>query len=282
MEKDLLAECKNLDRVVQIIDAGDLLQLRGQKLQIPVPYILFEKADVTARSVVFAPLKPRHGWKLRTLHQVAVGLYQMHGRMIAHQDVKLSNILIFDKDKVAKISDLGRSVQQGRAVPHENQDWPGDWTYAPPEYVYGYTPAEFNARRFAADLYLLGSCAATVFTDVPLNALLYTELPANFRTQRHHGTYTGQFSDVLPHLKDAFSRVLATIVSNIPTHAPYRSEMATMIQQWCDPDPSERGHPRTRAIAKGSGNAYNLERYLSTLDLLAHKADLYDETLRHA
>lgn len=275
-ERDLLAQCRHMDRVVSAIDGGDLHELNGEKLTIPVPYIIFECATDNARSVVYATARPSHGWCLRTLHQVAVGLWQMHGSMIAHQDVKLSNVLLFAKDQGAKISDLGRSVQQGRSVPHDQHKWPGDWSYAPPEFSYGYYAAEFNVRRLAADLYLLGNCACSIFTGVSINGLLYDELPVDFHPHRQGGTYTGTFIDVLPHLKDAFERVLDRVRSAIPKAAPYHDGMMTMIREWCEPDPAERGHPLTRSIIGSHGNIYSLERYLSTLDVLAQKAVIFD------
>lgn len=276
-ERDLLEQCRRMDRVVTAIDGGDLYELNGQPLMIPVPYIIFERATDNARSVVYAGTRPSHGWCLRTLHQVAVGLWQMHGSMIAHQDVKLSNVLLFAKEQGAKISDLGRSVQQGRSVPHDQFEWPGDWSYAPPEFAYGYAAAaEFNARRLAADLYLLGSCACSIFTGVTVNGLLYDELPVDFHPHRQHGTYAGTFHDALPHLKDAFEKVLDRVHAAIPQTAPYRDGMVSMIREWCEPDPAERGHPLTRAIIGQYGNVYSLERYLSTLDVLARKAAIYD------
>lgn len=277
-ERGLLEQCRRMDRVVSAIDGGDLYELNGQQLPIPVPYIIFERAFGNARSVVYATERPAHGWCLRTLHQVAVGLWQMHSSMIAHQDVKLSNILLFAKDRGAKISDLGRSVQQGRSVPHDQIDWPGDRSYSPPEFAYGYTPAEFNVRRLAADLYLLGSCACSIFTGVSTNGLLYAELHSDFYPRWQQGTYTGSFVDVLPHLRDAFERVLDQVRTSISLNAPYREGVVTMIREWCDPDPSERGHPRTRAINAAQGNIYSLERYLATLDILAYKAMIFDRT----
>ncbi len=281
-ERDLLEQCRHMDRVVSAIDGGDLYELNGRSLLIPVPYIIFEHATGNARSTVYGTKRPSHGWCLRTLHQVAVGLWQMHGSMIAHQDVKLSNVLLFAKDQGAKLSDLGRSVQQGRTVPHDQFEWPGDWSYAPPEFCYSYAPSEFNVRRLAADLYLLGSCACSVFTGVSINGLLYNELHADFRPLRQNGTYTGTFLGVLPHLKDAFEKVLDRVRSAIPQTAPYRNEMVTMIREWSEPDPLERGHPRTRAINALRGNIYSLERYLSALDVLAKKAVRCDSVFPRA
>lgn len=233
-ERALLGECRSMDRVVTAVATGDIRELNGNTLQIPVPYIIFERADSSAQRALHNA-QPAQAWCLRTLHHVAVGLWQMHGSMIAHQDVKLSNVLLFGDDVGAKISDLGRSVQQGRSVPHDDMPWPGDMAYAPPEFAYGYVPAEFNARRFASDLYLLGSCACAIFTGVSVNGLLYDELPSDFHPRWQQGGYTGTFEEVLPHLRDAFERVLEKVRAAIPEDAPHRDSVVEMISQWCDP-----------------------------------------------
>lgn len=276
-ERELLEQCKSMDRVVTILDAGDIRHLNDQKLDIPVPYIIFEKADATARGRVFSPTPPKHAWRIRILHHIAVGLKQLHGKSIAHQDVKLSNVLIFEKQGGAKISDLGRSVLQGRSIPHENVPWPGDLDYAPPEAKYGYIPPEFNARRFSADLFLLGSATCCLITGAQINAFLYDELPRNMLPPRYGGEFTGTYADVLPHLKDAFERSMIRIQSKIPPNTPFSERLPKMIREWCDPDPSQRGHPITKAQAAGSGNQYSLERYVAELDLLAHKAELHEQ-----
>lgn len=275
-EKDLLEECKTMNRVITAIEFGDIYELNGSSLDIPIPYIIFEKAETTARTVVMGTTPPLHAWQLRTLHHVAVGLSQLHNRRIAHQDVKLSNILLF-KDKVgAKVSDLGRSVKQGRSVPHDQQLWPGAWDYAPPEFLYGYDiSSEFNVRRLAADLYMLGSAACAIFTGLSMNALLFSQLPSEFHPPRLRGTYTGNYEYVLPYLEEAFDRVLADIRAKAAANAPYTKDIVTMISQWCRPNPTDRGHPRTRAIAGERRNAYSLDRYVTELDLLANKASVY-------
>ncbi len=47
-----------------------------------------------------------------------------------------------------------------------------------------------------------------------------------------------------------------------------RLQIMTMIRQLCDPDPELRGHPRNRAVP------YELQRYVTELDVLARKAEL--------
>ena len=73
----------------------------------------------------------------RSLHHIAVGLQQIHGQGIAHQDLKPSNVLVFNGNN-SKIGDFGRSAYKGHIPPHENNNVAGDLTYAPPELLYGY------------------------------------------------------------------------------------------------------------------------------------------------
>ena len=44
-----------------------------------------------------------------------------------------------------------------------------------------------------------------------------------------------------------------------------------MVEQLCYPFPEHRGHPRN---IQSKGSNYNLERYISKLDLLKRKAEL--------
>lgn len=270
-EQELLNECRRMDRVVKALAFGDIRELAGQRLMIPVPYIIFELAEGNVRHVVRASARPSYAWILRTLHHVTIGLMQLHRRRIAHQDLKLSNALRFDGDKVVKIADLGRSVRQGRPVWYDRERWPGDWSYAPPEAAYGFTQIEFN-ERFAADLYLLGSFAITLLTGAPINPLLYSALPPDFRPPLFKGSYSGTFEYVLAHLQEAFDQVMATVAAHVPPEAPFQDELMGFIRQWCTPDPRDRGHPITRARNANGGNIYDLERYVSALPNLAIKA----------
>ena len=67
---------------------------------------------------------------------MAVGLKQLHGIKISHQDLKPSNVLLYNEGFVSKIGDLGRSLCADIDAPHDNGiNFPGDFTYAPPEYL---------------------------------------------------------------------------------------------------------------------------------------------------
>lgn len=271
-EQELLKSCKRMDRVVSALAFGTIRELRGQALLIPIPYIVFECADGNVRHVVRASVRPTYEWMLRTLHQVATGLMQLHRARIAHQDLKLSNALHFDQQRTVKVADLGRSVSQGRAVWYDQVPWPGDRAYAPPEIVYGFIQAEFNDRRLGADMYLLGNFAVTLLTGVTMNALMQVALPADFQPP----AYSGTFDHVLGHLQDAFDQVMEQLAAQMPDDLPVKAALLTCIRQWCEPDPRRRGHPLTRAQQSNGGNVFELDRYVSSLPNLATRAAGYE------
>ena len=91
-ERDLLASCRNkrLSRVVVALGDG---AVRGTTL--PVQYIIFELAEGDIRSQSVRADRLDLAWALRSLHHIAVGLHQLHGIGVAHQDTKPSNVLLF-------------------------------------------------------------------------------------------------------------------------------------------------------------------------------------------
>jgi serine/threonine protein kinase len=274
-EQELLGKCKRMDRVVTMLSYSTIRAVHGTSLTIPIPYVIFERANWSIQNIAQARARPTHEWILRTLHQVATGLMQLHTAGIAHQDLKQSNILDFAGEQGVKLSDLGRAVDRARSVWYDAHPWPGATAYAPPEVAYGFHQAEFNARRFASDMYLLGSLATVLFIGVPLNALLYQELPQQFRPTIFGGPYTGTFESVEAHLHDAYDQIMGKVADCIPATAPYRDQIVTFIRQWCNPDPRRRGHPVTRDEHAKAGNIYFLERYVSSLPNLARRAATY-------
>jgi serine/threonine protein kinase len=265
-----------------MLSYGTIREFQGVPLVIPIPYVIFECALGSIQTVTQSNVRPTHEWNLRTLHHVATGLMQLHRADIAHQDLKQSNVLHFPAGKGAKISDLGRAVSKARSVWYDAHPWPGALAYAPPEVAYGFQQQEFNARRFAADMFLLGSLSTALFVGIPLNVLFYQELPQQFKPTILNGPYTGTFENVLPHLQDAYDRVMASVECCFPHNSPYRESIVNFMRQWCDPDPRLRGHPVTRYEQGSGGNVYSLERYVSSLPNLAARAAIYERRLATA
>ena len=264
-EKMILDECRasRLDRVVISvadgeIPAGDLHPL------LPVPYLIFELAEGDIRSRLDLQAQFDLAFRLRALHHCATGLRQLHARRIAHQDLKPSNVLVYD-DFDFRVGDLGSSARQGTNSPRENLNFAGDRTYAPPELLYGEVSPDWQVRRLACDLYHLGSLAGFLFTKVGITAMWQKFMDPKFLRQSWNQLYRS----VLPYVRDAHDLAFSEVESQLPKEI--EESLGESIRQLCDPDPQLRGHPRSRSFG---GNPYSLERYVSRFDLLARKAEL--------
>jgi serine/threonine protein kinase len=264
-ERDVLVKCRNerLSRIVMALDDGNI-NVDPQRADGIVQYIIFELAEGDVRKQLQIDVDISLAWRLRTLHQVAVGLTQLHGRDITHQDLKPSNVLLFSKTE-SKLSDLGRAAYKGHIPPHTVLPIQGDPAYAPPEQLYGYSPSDWNLRHFGCDAYLMGSMIVYFFSDASVTSLLLAHLDAQY----HPGRWTDTYPAVLPYLRDAFAHTMETIESDLP--GEFQSELSAAIRQLCDPDSSQRGHPRTRAQV---GNPLALERYVSLFNQLSLKAEI--------
>lgn len=158
-ERSVLRECKarRMDRVVAAIDDGKIdadKSVPGSVPgSVPVPYLIFEWADRDLRSQIGAVANIDLAWKLRSLHHMATGLRQLHNNAIAHQDLKPSNVLVFD-NSISKIADVGCASKRGAVCPRDGLNFAGGPAYAPPELFYGYLDPEWSTRRLGCDAYL--------------------------------------------------------------------------------------------------------------------------------
>ena len=260
-ERDLLDRCASMSRVVTAIGHGQVLRAGWAH---PVNYLVFEWADGDSRAVLDSISGFDDIWCLRTLHHTAVGLQQLHARRIAHQDVKPSNVLLFD-GVGAKIADLGRSSYRGNMSPFDDLSFPGDMTYAPPEFLYGRISQDWVKRRMAADVYQLGSLVMFFFGGLGTTSALLAHLSPRHSPENWSGT----FGEALPFVRKAFVESLTLMAMQIPELI--RTEINTAVRELCDPDPDIRGHPKNRI---GHQNPYGLERYVSLFDRLALKQRL--------
>lgn len=210
-EKELLERCKNnkLSKVSKIIDEGEEF-LEG--FTIPnVPYLIFEMADGDVRGHMNYSKDVDIVWKLKSLHNVAVGLKQLHSIKIGHQDLKPSNILVYDNGLTSKIGDLGRSLCADIKAPHETGNFPGDLNYAPPEFLYRYIHPDWNFRVRSTDMYLFGSLIVFYFSGANMTALIGKNLDPAFKWTDWKGTFKG----VNDYLIDAFYKALKEFKSTI-------------------------------------------------------------------
>lgn len=261
-EREILEKCKTkgLSRIVRILDFGNLQPADGNPSNV-VEYFIFECARGDIRSVVDFNKAVEIAWALRIMHQAAAALQQLHSAQIAHQDLKPSNVLIFD-DNHSKLADLGRAFDFHRASPHDDFDCAGDTTYAPPELLYGHVPQDWRIRRLGCDMYLLGSLAVFLSTGVSMTHLLSKRL----NKEHHWKNWSGKYEEVLPYIQEAFLAIVRELHNVIRRDFP--KEIPELVKQLCNPDPELRGHPKNFR----TGNSFALERYVSIFDRLAKKA----------
>ena len=269
-EREVLRICEPMSRIVVALEFGTQVVGDPAKAEI-VPFIVFELAEGNIRAQAVRAKLTTPTQSMRLFHQVVAGARQLHGREIAHQDIKPSNVLVFG-NKDAKLGDLGRAIRKGRPTAHDH-GFPGDPRYAPPECLFGFSHSEFTVRRLSSDLFLLGSVGTFILTGAPFSATLVAELPSALHPSRWHGTY----AQALPHVRLAFDQAMRRLEDGLRQQMPlfdsegYREDLMALFRWLMDPDPELRGHPRTRAINSHSGNPFDLERVLTALDVLTGK-----------
>jgi len=266
-EKETLELCrdKKLSRIAILIDSG---QYTARNSPWPVAYIIFELAKGGDARKQLATLKKFDlAWTLRTLHQISVGLNQLHHGGIAHQDLKPSNILFFEAFG-AKITDLGcaDTLDKPSLSPRGREPIPGDPNYAPPELIYGDISLDWKIRRLGCDYYLLGNLVMFFLTHGgSFNAVFHAKVDPQHRPLN----WPHDYRSVLPYLNNAFEETLDEIKGTLPTSI--QKKIIEILRWLCHPDPKLRGHPKD--ISQLHGNQFNLQRITSALDLLATKAE---------
>ena len=118
---------------------------------------------------------------------MAVGVQQLHNIGIAHQDLKPSNVLVFNSE--SKIGDLGRASDKDHPFKYDSYVMPGDRNYAPVEQWYSYRFSSGFEEKFAADLYLLGSLFMFFFTGLSMSQCMFDQLKLSKASSS--GTFRG-------------------------------------------------------------------------------------------
>jgi eukaryotic-like serine/threonine-protein kinase len=267
-ERDLSEFCQNrhVTKVSFVIEAGETI-VNGYSFSV-VPYLIFDLAEGDIRKHLEFSEKLDYAWRFKSLHDIAVGLKQLHSIEVAHQDLKPSNILVFNTE--SKIGDLGRSMCKDLDGPYNRKVFSGDWSYAPPELMYGYYEKDWIKRVFATDCYLLGSLITFYFAGIGMTALLRKNIPDHFSWEKWNGTY----EELIPYIEESFAKALNEFELNIK-EVELKVELRSLVEHLCNPFPDKRGHPKNIVSL---GNNYSLERFVAKLDLLKRKTELNVKT----
>lgn len=269
-ERDLLAQCKKqrLRRVVTPLADGTV-KVPGNFGDLGnVPYLLFELATGDIRNEVAKWQKFDLAWALRSLHQSAVGLQELHLTGIAHQDLKPSNVLVFPIEG-SKLSDLGCASHIQIPSRVDKLNIPGDIGYAAPEQNYGWRHSQDFSSRYIADLYHLGSLIFFFFLSCSATSAIQLKI-----SQKHAKEFTNSdFPQDLPIIQHAFGEVLADLRASVESSTGDLADEIVMIaQQLCEPDPRRRGDPG--ALAAAYRRQHDIQAYISRFDRLARKAEI--------
>ena len=261
-ETDLLNKClsRRIRRVVRIL-GRDSIKLSGYPIDIH--YLMFELADSDLREHATLVGTVDVALNMNILHQVALGLEALHFNQIAHQDLKPSNVLLFN-ELVAKIGDLGHAHDKSVPRPGTSTTIGGDPGHAAPEQLYGYKLNEWQERYLSSDLYLLGSLAVFMFTNVSLTA----QIASCLRPEHHWLAWPGAYRDVLPYVRDAWNASMNDFGNAVDKNV--REELVTLTRHLTDPEPENRGHPRNRTYG---GPRFGVRRFSSRFQVLVRTAE---------
>ena len=263
-ERELLELCKgrHMHKVVLPIDSGDVIVPGFSKLINQVYYIIFELADGDIRTV-YSIKNFDFAFIFFSLHNIAVGIQELHTNGIAHRDIKPSNALVFAKN--IKISDIGRA--SSKDIPFIYDDWlvAGDPHYIAPEQNYCNYPYTTFEAKCASDMYAFGSLFFFYLFQLPLSSIFQNHFKEEKITLSSHleddlEIWNRIFGDILLETEKVLSQKMKK--ENVLI-------IIQMIRQLCYPDPKKRGHIKnvTKSIQQ-----YSLERFISQLDILSKKA----------
>lgn len=265
-ERDVCNLCKgkHLSNVTIVLDAGE--EILDDNVYVPMYYLIFEKADGDVIDAMEDSARLDFAWRLRSLHSVAVALQQLHTVGITHEDIKPSNILTFNDKKTTKVGDLGCSTCDTIHSPFEEDPFPGDHNYAPPERAYHVHVEDIRLSKRLTDCYLLASLITYYITGVSLNALIMQYMPETHKPD----FFKGSFKEVKDYLDVAFSKALERLREDIPFEE-LEDHIIGIVRQLGDPDPNRRCREDESNL---QSTRSQIEKAISSLNLACSMAEI--------
>ncbi|MEI2829468.1 protein kinase domain-containing protein [Pseudomonas mosselii] len=251
-----------MKRVVRVLAYGEADVPRLQNEQISrIPYMIMELAtggDV--RQYIEKTEALDIALKLTYLKDVASGLLQLHNSKVAHQDLKPSNVMVFN-EQIAKVGDLGRASSQAISALHDNYIIAGDRNYAPPEQLYMHPLTDWMDRRLRCDLYQFASIITFVFFGTTINYELKKRLPVDLHPACWGGSTS--YTNALPFLTQSFEEIISDWRGTVPDWL--NKDLIEIIKQCGNPDYTQRG---SRKTLRQTVPALGLDRFISDLQRL--------------
>lgn len=242
VERDILKICSDCKctNIVELISYGSVEVKEAEKYP-SVSYLILEYADAGDVKNKLEDGSVSLEWKLRSLHQLAKGLRQIHQLSIAHQDIKPSNVVTFN-DNNTKLTDFGSAISlnipENQLPEHLKKSYAGSWEYAPPELLYNEISKNEITRRIGCDLYLLGSMVVFYFTNANMTSIIRNNLDEGLCWTNQNNI--GKYQELKAYLIAAFEQALIDVERQIHEDEikPY---LIKIIRYLCNPDPLKRG-----------------------------------------
>lgn len=267
----ILGACANVTNLTDSGRSNLTVEINGVPTSIAVLFHVMELADGALNDLL--PRRHELPWteKMRLFRDVVAGTHQMHTKMIAHRDLKSSNVLLFDDAAaprvVARVADLGRSCDLAQAPRFPTDSYftgRGDLAFAPPEYLWGVGETSGTALR-RADIYLLGS---VLFELATAQGMTGAALPHGWDDLHGLSTMTeteraAAFPAAVRSMRRHYDTALGLMADELPP--VIRHYGVQLVRQLCNPDPTRREH-RYRAERKNP--TWGLQWLIRRVDIM--------------
>ena len=270
-ERDLIDHFSKpgINRIVKGIDYGETIK-EYEGLGVEVFFIIFEKARTDVRNFL-GELKPTEFKHIPIfVHNLAIGLRQIHSNDITHNDIKPSNFLYFDAT-LQKISDFGSATSENIRSPNDPEDFLGDPNYYPPEaWGYKFRPpysGHFVSIEFRklGDLYMLGSMIYYFITGSSLNLQISSKMSNDHKSRIPNI----EFSDAIEYLDNIHGQVIFEMKQWLSERIGEKSfqsfiRITDAVKNYTRIDPENRGEPKNEKLGLIKTD---LQRLISHSDL---------------